>query len=200
MIYHRSLSTNSSGGFTFIEFVVIISIFAIMSGFVLANYRSFNRSVETQNLAHDIALLIKRTQSSGISAASSVGSPTTRFGLALQSDSGVVTTITSYRKSGDVGLGAGSVSVGYDAASATLLDTISISQPDALVSVCDIDTAGACVGTLSDPVYIEFERPSPEPLVSGTSLPIKIRVSNTANTSVWYISVGPAGNIYVTRS
>jgi prepilin-type N-terminal cleavage/methylation domain-containing protein len=49
-------------GFTLIEFVVIISIFAIMAGVALVNFSGFRSNVGLNNLAHDIALTIRQAQ------------------------------------------------------------------------------------------------------------------------------------------
>lgn len=63
--------TQKNSGFTLIEFVVIISIFAIMAGVGLFNFRGFQTDVSLTNLAHDIALTIKRAQSEGTSGLTS---------------------------------------------------------------------------------------------------------------------------------
>ena len=49
-------------GFTLIEFVVIISIFAIMASVALFNFAGFRSNVGLNNLAHDIALTIRQAQ------------------------------------------------------------------------------------------------------------------------------------------
>jgi prepilin-type N-terminal cleavage/methylation domain-containing protein len=49
-------------GFTLIEFVVIISIFAIMAGVALVNFNGFKSNVSLNNLSHDIALTIRQAQ------------------------------------------------------------------------------------------------------------------------------------------
>ncbi len=52
---------------TFIELIVVISIFSVVAGVVLFNYRSFDESVAVQNLAQDVALFVRSTQSESIS-------------------------------------------------------------------------------------------------------------------------------------
>ena len=49
-------------GFTLIEFIVILSIFAIMAGVALVNFAGFRSNVGLNNLAHDIALTIRQAQ------------------------------------------------------------------------------------------------------------------------------------------
>lgn len=49
-------------GFTLIEFIVIISIFAIMAAVALFNFNGFRSNVSLNNLAHDIGLTIRQAQ------------------------------------------------------------------------------------------------------------------------------------------
>lgn len=53
---------NFKKGMTFVELVVVIGIFAAISGTVLFNYRDFSSGVRLQNLTQEIALLAKRAQ------------------------------------------------------------------------------------------------------------------------------------------
>ena len=49
-------------GFTLVEFVVIISIFAIMASVALFDFKGFQNNIGTNNLTHDIALEIRQAQ------------------------------------------------------------------------------------------------------------------------------------------
>lgn len=53
-------------GFTLIELVVSIGIFALMTGVLLSKYGNFNNSVILTNLAYDVAITIRTAQSYGI--------------------------------------------------------------------------------------------------------------------------------------
>lgn len=61
-------------GFTIVELVVSIGIFALMTTLLLAKYGSFNQGVLLTNLAYDVALLIRNAQSYGLNVKSA---PTT---------------------------------------------------------------------------------------------------------------------------
>ena len=54
-------------GFTIIELVVSIAIFAAMTTLVVAKYSNFNNSVLFTNLAYDIALTLRTAQTYGLS-------------------------------------------------------------------------------------------------------------------------------------
>lgn len=54
-------------GMTFIELIVVVSIFSVVAGVVLFNYRNFDTNIKVQNLAQDIALFVRTTQSEATS-------------------------------------------------------------------------------------------------------------------------------------
>lgn len=54
-------------GVTFIELVIVISIFSIIAGTLLLNFSRFGRNITLQNLAQDIALQINEAQKNAIS-------------------------------------------------------------------------------------------------------------------------------------
>jgi prepilin-type N-terminal cleavage/methylation domain-containing protein len=58
-------------GFTILELVISIAIFAIMSALLLARYGTFNQGILLDNLAYDIALTIRNAQSYGLNVRSS---------------------------------------------------------------------------------------------------------------------------------
>ncbi len=65
-------------GFTLVELVVSLAIFAFMTIFLIAKYGTFNQSVLLTNLAYDVALNIRTAQSYGLnvkSVPSSTGAP-----------------------------------------------------------------------------------------------------------------------------
>lgn len=51
-------------GFTLVEFIVIMAIFAVMVGVVLFNFTGFRSKVTLDNLAQDIALSVRNIQTS----------------------------------------------------------------------------------------------------------------------------------------
>lgn len=58
-------------GFTLIELVVSLGIFALMTALLLAKYGSFNQGVLLTNLAYDVAITIRNAQSYGLNVKSS---------------------------------------------------------------------------------------------------------------------------------
>lgn len=54
-------------GFTYVELIVVLSIFAIMSSIAIFNYGKFQAKVDIRNLANDIALQIVQAQKDAMS-------------------------------------------------------------------------------------------------------------------------------------
>ncbi len=59
--------TQQNQGMTFMELIVIISLFGIIASVVLFNSRDFSSNISLQNLSQDIALTIKRAQTTSAS-------------------------------------------------------------------------------------------------------------------------------------
>lgn len=51
---------------TYVELIVVLSIFAVMSSIALFNYRDFQAKVDIKNLANDVALKLVEAQKSAI--------------------------------------------------------------------------------------------------------------------------------------
>jgi len=54
-------------GMTYVELIVVLSIFSIMSTFSIYNYQTFQNKVDIKNLANDIALKLFEAQNSAVS-------------------------------------------------------------------------------------------------------------------------------------
>ena len=64
-IASKNLHTKNSG-FTILELLVCIAIFAFMTAFLIAKYGTFNQSVLLTNLAYDTAITIRSAQTFGL--------------------------------------------------------------------------------------------------------------------------------------
>ena len=54
-------------GMTYVELIVVLSIFSMMSAFSIYNYNTFQNKVDIKNLANDIALKLFQAQNSAVS-------------------------------------------------------------------------------------------------------------------------------------
>lgn len=62
----KSQKVRTKGGYTFMELVVVISIFSIISSVILFNFSDFSTNISIQNTTADIALVVKEAQSDAI--------------------------------------------------------------------------------------------------------------------------------------
>lgn len=85
-----AVSSKQHNGFTLIEFIVIMMIFAVMVGVALFNFNGFRSAVTLDNLAHDIGISIRQIQSSAGSALSgNVATAEIPRGIYFRDDNGV---------------------------------------------------------------------------------------------------------------
>lgn len=211
-----------SSGFTLIELVVILAIFATMSSILLFNFRGFNKNIERNNLAQDIGLLIRKAQSYGTTSSTltagnlmDTNTVALRYGLIFDY-SGTTNTIESivlYKKL----LGGAAAGVGFTdnsgivvpgnsgtgVADVIILDTIRLNSPGVTVAVCNQVNGSVCGSIVNNDVAIEFERPKPDPYTSLSGInssSLRIRVLPSDTLVPWYIVVAPTGNIYVKQN
>ncbi len=64
---HIQQKREKNRGFTIVEMVVVISIFGILAGLVLARYKNFQASIDLENTAQDIALQIQQAENYAVS-------------------------------------------------------------------------------------------------------------------------------------
>jgi len=83
--YNLQPTTCTQRGFTYIELMMVIALFAILSGTVFFNFGDFTDNMSLQNLSQDIALEIKRAQSAAISGKDSLvfGELKPSYGVAM---------------------------------------------------------------------------------------------------------------------
>ena len=215
----KSPSLQDNRGVTFIELVVVISIFSIIAGTLLVNFSRFGRSITLQNLAQDIALQINSVQKEAISGrtndflatcnrASEDCSP--RYGIYLTSigdtnnanmqsyggNSGkTLFKFFDYMGGFDNKLMYGNNLCGTGLAT-ECLDNISLGQGNFISEICG-GVGSECDGPITQGVNIVFKRPFPDAIITGDDdtvynyLRITITSPNQADT--------PSRDIVVTR-
>lgn len=141
-------------GFTLVEFVVIMGIFAIMIGVIMANFNGFKSVITLDNLAQDIALAIRQVQTSA-GASGSLDSPEQSYsrGIAFtpNPDGGYLPEFTLYETDNINGI----YTEGYD----RKIDTIKIQTTDKITGITYIDQGGLKQPLAPGaPIYITFKR------------------------------------------
>ncbi len=213
-----SLQKKTQSGFTIIELLVSISIFAFMTAFLVVKYGTFNQSVLLTNLAYDSALTIRTAQSYGLNVQGTATSSTALgFGYAygVHFDSAYPTKFIFfvdlcgddiYRVQGATTCAAiGNAAIGNEVISTYTMRTGFELQP----AVGNV--GGLCAGTSVtcsqvSSLDITFRRPYPDALIFsngagvGTATPVsyaKIPFLSTSDGSMKFIVVQSTGQIAV---
>jgi len=183
-------------GMTYVELIVVLSIFGIMSSIVLFNYNKFQAKVDIKNLANDIALKIVQAQKDAMSGKIQ----STRFEIAPAY--GVYFNPTENKSfiyfadfSNDHIFNDGSC---YG----ECLDNINITKGNTISEIEECLT-GDCSSSasISSSLSITFTRPNSGasffPSLSVSSNYIRITVSSSDGSFNGYIRVYPSGRIQV---
>lgn len=182
-------------GFSLVEFIVIISIFAVIAGIGLFNFRGFQTDVSVSNLAHDLALTLHQAQTGGIAGLSQTNTITPEpIGFQINFDSGA----NAFEKKFVLFVDSASTFDGYIPGSDILLDTISIQTED-YISAIETSTDGAnWISVGGQNVTIYFQRPFPEPRFLNLSDGyLRFTVTNTSGTITKYIVISKIGQIRI---
>ncbi len=181
-------------GFTLIELIVIISIFAIMASVALFNFNGFKSNVSLNNLSHDIALTIRQAQVSGWNTI------TTSFdanGNPLRLPQGVYFGMTTPGIFDDQMILYGKLNPPADESAGSyydlpnndvIADTVKIQGPNHISRILyssDLTSlslgtnhqipavsTGGIIAAAADSVSIAFSRPLPEALLFEGSAPV----------------------------
>jgi prepilin-type N-terminal cleavage/methylation domain-containing protein len=165
-------------GFTFLELIIVIAIFAMISGVVLYNSRDFTKQVELENTAQEIALAIKEAQTKAVSGSINQNitldsAERVRYGVMFSSIDGNNELPNASNQfvlfqdfdPASIGYWGGGVCGATD----ECLDMYEITENVEIVSVCVDAKAGAalCNEDLSSSgVSVVFERPFPNALIT----------------------------------
>ena len=79
-------SVPPKAGFTLVEMIVTVGIFAVITSVVFAGYRDFDGGIVLTNLAYEIAITIRQAQVYGLSVRDASGGPSpfnVRYGIHL---------------------------------------------------------------------------------------------------------------------
>lgn len=189
--------THATAGFTLVEFIVIMAIFAIMVGVVLFNFTGFRSKITLDNLAQDIALSIRQVQASA-GASISTDEPTTEIpqGIYFPVENGV------YAKK--FILFRDDVTDGLFGDGDTLIDTINIQTPDVITAVWYGNSIDESDNQMVAPLGITFKRFKTEatfvdtPLeLTATAGVVRIQVTSPDGKRIDMITVSRLGQVSV---
>ncbi|MDE2399611.1 MAG: type II secretion system protein [Patescibacteria group bacterium] len=180
---------------SYVELIVVLSIFAIMSAIVSFNYGAFQAKVDIKSLASDIALKIVEAQKSSLS-----GLQSTSFAGSLKPSFGVYfDTSTSNQFIYFADLNNNNA---FDPITETL-QTIAIPKNDTISKIESCVGARVVCTQLPSPLAITFSRPSSNAvlysggvILAGVSY-VQITIVAPNGTSSALIKIYPSGRIQV---
>ena len=146
---------NITKGFTLIELIVSIAIFAIMTSLLLSKYGNFNQGILLTNLAYDVALTIRNAQSYGLNVKSSDRASNLfdyPYGVHFDANNQVFTFFADVNSNGDYNTGD------------TIVSDTRIKRGSQIGDLC-LGALGAC--TPVSKLNIIFKRPDPNALFNA---------------------------------
>jgi len=183
---------NCQKGMTYVELIVVLSIFAVMSSIVLFNHGKFQAKVDIKNLANDIALKIVEAQKSAMSGKWNTNAPSGwKPSYGVYFDLSVPNHFIYF---------ADFDNNNYYDFNDSVLDTIIITKNN-IISGLEVVRECPSVTDLS----IVFKRPDSSALINNstgifscdTIEYAKITVSSSDNSFNGYIKIYPSGRIQV---
>lgn len=169
------------------EMIIVIGIFAALTLIFLFNYKDFSISVETKNVAYEVALSIREAQISGISAKIGSGDYNTPYGVYFSSPPN--NSFETFIDGNNNGLFQKSESV----------DTLRIGNN---INITGIKVGNGSTCTIASNVSVTFKRPDIDAIIKTTSssnhelLQLTIQSLRSSDFNK-YIIVRSAGQVYV---
>lgn len=203
-------------GFTLIELMVSLAIFAFMTAFLLARYGTFNQTTLLTNLAYDTAITIRSAQSYGLnvqgtgSGISSCGAEYSIGNTCFQYPYGVdfqtakpdqFILFTDLNSNGEYD------STGDANTTAEIVSTYNMNKGYSIAGLCVGSSPTSC--TSVNQLDITFKRPIPDAIINGcTSATCGVgstwqdnqsygQVTLTANNTIVHVTVYSTGEISV---
>lgn len=190
----------SFNGFTLVEFIVIMAIFAVMVGVVLFNFTGFRSKITLDNLTQDISISIRQIQSSAGAALADPLTPTAEYARGIYFPMDGANYAKYFVLFEDVD-GDGKYNLAADGAP---IDTINIQTSDAITAVWYGDTIDRAENQLHAPLGITFKRfktdakfaDDPSDLTAAAGV-VRIQVTSADGKMANFITVSKLGQVSV---
>lgn len=176
----------SQKGFTLIEMLVTVSIFALLSVVVVARNAAFDNEVLLNNLAYDIALSIRQAQQFGINVRVAQGQFDAPYGVHF--DAGSVTYTSFIDRDGN-GIYGGPTS-------GELLEVYTLGRGAQVNMLCNLDTQACGLSALD----VIFKRPEPDAIINNGAMSSgRIELISSRQAGTRYIDVSSTGQIAINK-
>lgn len=200
-IFVKNKRYNSNRGFTIVEMVTVIAIFAAFTSVVLVNLTDFNTSISTENIAQDVALVVRESQAkavSGVTDGNFVLGSKPSWGVRVDSEESVFYHFADLNNNGRYNAGGG-----CESPSNECRDIITLPSGYTFGKICAISLSSGFEDCGLGSVTLTFTRPQQIPYVvdQSSGLPteytrVSIEIVNQQG-SVKNVVVGRLGEITV---
>lgn len=209
--FFQNLKINKlNGGMTYIEFIVVLSIFSVMSSVILFNYGEFQAKVDIKNLASDIALKIVEAQKSALSGKLPVVSQQLDWKPSYGVYFNRVVDDKSFIHFTDLDSQDKIYNVSGSCPGGECLDKITITKGNYIdkIEICSDANCVSSTSTIIDPLSITFTRPdssavftleqnsNPSVLSVTGSQYVQITIKSPKGTTA-KIKIYPSGRVQV---
>ncbi len=195
----EKLKASTNKGFTLVELLTVIAIFAVVTATVMANYKSFGHKTLLKNLAYNIGLAIREAQVSGLTGRNvevSGGDYYATYGIFFNINTPTHVTFFKDRPSLGVQYKFDDPTEEVPASSFDILGGNKIS------ALCIYPTISSTCTPVTQ-LHISFKRPQPDAYIyseSGGPYPrASIEVSSIEGEKL-YVLVEAAGQISVQKN
>jgi prepilin-type N-terminal cleavage/methylation domain-containing protein len=189
------LKRKNQKGFTLVEIVVVVGIFAVVSSILLFNYADFSTRVTLRNLTQEVALSIRKTQTLATSVrgadVNNAFASTRGYGIAfkvtpesIQHGGGGFSYYDIFRDENGDGLYNEGPNCGSPTIGSECLERFHITTGDRIFRIC---TPGDCTNSQAyfgrnflEDVVIYFRRPNPDARIYRT---------NASTTPLSYVDI-----------
>jgi prepilin-type N-terminal cleavage/methylation domain-containing protein len=176
----------TKAGFTIIEMLIVVAIFAVVATVLLFNYRDFSNNVSVRNLAEETGLAVRKSQSYATSIHSIAGTNGAlsdtypAYGVSFSvNTTGAQTydpTVTSFALFADISPSNNTVtnnlydnngSCGSPSNGQECLESFGLKDLDTIVSLCtDVPSSNSCfTPQTGGTVNVVFHRPNPDAVI-----------------------------------
>jgi prepilin-type N-terminal cleavage/methylation domain-containing protein len=179
-------ASSHQSGFTLMEMVVTVGIFALISTVVIVRNAQFDNETLLQNLAYDVALSVRRAQQFGVNVRASGGVFEGAYGVHFDADS---PTYFAFIDMDEDGI--------YDGPE-ELLETYTLGRGAAIGNLCATEVKGDnCISQLD----IVFRRPNPDAVINnGDISQATVELISGRGDGSRIISIESTGQISIKRS
>lgn len=178
-------------GFTLLEMLVVLGIFAIMTSITVFNYDKFRSQTILINMAYEVALSIRESQIYGVSVRSPDNSSTSEdfrypYGVHFEKDSSTYYLFVD--------------NYGNIDGKANCIQNECITPYILQRGIKVTDLKKGCSGSSLDSLSVSFRRPNPEAVFDGSlSVPFAEITLQSPDKDIQYVLVRNNGQIEVRR-